>query len=85
MGAHFGVEGCDEHQGLVQQLVDAGGVGFNALHAVASKGSGGVAQQANGLQQAVDHHGFEHVELKMALGSRHADAHVVANDLPRRT
>ena len=42
---NVGVEGCDQHQGLVHQLVDPFCVGLDAHHTVSGEGDGGIAQQ----------------------------------------
>lgn len=53
----------------------------NSPTRLTGEGHGCVAQQADGVQQVLDQHGLEHVELKVAVGAAHGDGHVVAHHL----
>lgn len=48
------VEGGDQHEGLVQQLVDPLRVGLDAHHAVVSEGDRRVAQQPGRVEHVLD-------------------------------
>mmetsp|Transcript_14097 Transcript_14097/g.42519 ORF Transcript_14097/g.42519 Transcript_14097/m.42519 type:complete len:557 (-) Transcript_14097:154-1824(-) len=75
------IESGDEHEGLVEQLSDAGLVGPDAHNAVIGKRVGGICDQPDGLEKGGDEHGLENIELKVSHGSCHADARVVAHHL----
>lgn len=69
------VERSDEHEALVEQLVDAFLVGLNALHTVCGEGQRTVCDESHGAQHIRHDHRLEHVELKMsvAASNRHCD------------
>ena len=70
-----------QHQTLVEQLGNPLLVGRNSDDAVPGKRPRTVREQADRLQERADHHGLEHVELKLPLSAGDRDAHVVADDL----
>ena len=51
---NVGVEGCDQHQGLVHQLVDPLCVGLDAHHTVSSEGHRGIAQQLGRVEHILN-------------------------------
>ena len=56
-------------------------VGGDAGGAVAVKGGHGVGEEPGRLEEIVDAHRHEDVELEVALTGRHAHRHVVGHDL----
>ena len=75
------VEGGDEHEALIEKLVDADFVGLNSQHHVFCEGGRRVSQKPNRLQQGVDEHGLEHVQLKVPVAARDRNPHMVAHHL----
>src|SRR5258706_4400781 len=70
-----------EHQRALHQFVDARRVRFDAARAVLLEAARTVGQQANALQQVVDDHRLEHVQLEVARRTGQVDRHVVAEHL----
>jgi hypothetical protein len=78
-----GRQGGDEHQALIQQRLDAAGVGLQAFKAVQAKAVAGPGEQRDALQQIVGNQGFEDIELEIALAGGHLHGGVVAHHLQR--
>ena len=79
--ADFGGEGGDEHQGIVDVVLDLRGVDFDALDAVGYEAVHGVGEEFDAMEIVEDDDGLENVELKIALRAGKADGGVVAHDL----
>src|SRR5207248_6952041 len=70
-------EGGDEHEGAVHVLRNLFAVRLDAHHAVLGKGVARVAQQPHRVEEIVDDHRLEDVELKVALRPREGNRRVV--------
>ena len=79
--ANFAVQRGNEHQGMVQEIVDLFRHGFDAGGAVFVEAVARVAQEADGLQEVVGDNGHIDVQLKVARCACHADGDVVAEHL----
>ena len=75
------VEGRDQHQRIFQVRLDVVLHRNKPFHASRAEGSARVGQQVHGMQEIVNHHRFEHVQLKVALASANGDGGVVPHDL----
>lgn len=75
------VQRGDQHQAALQQVGHALGVRLQAGDAMLVEVAAAVGEQADGLQQVVDDHRLEHVELQMALAGGEGNRAVVAHDL----
>ena len=75
------IEGGDQHQGVLQILIDGWQVGLNANHAVVVERNRCIPDQPGRLQHVLDHHRFEHIELKMSTDATHIHRHIVAQHL----
>lgn len=76
--ADVGVEGGDQHEGLVDNLVDLFSVGNDAFHAVQVEGLAGVTKQSDGVQHILDDQGLEHVQLEVTVAATDSHGDVVA-------
>src|SRR5512135_41558 len=74
-------ERSDEHERALDQLRDTVLVRLNAAHAVLLERRASVGQQAGALQEVVDQHGLEHVQLEISRGSGKIDRDVVTEHL----
>src|SRR6267142_111280 len=79
--ADFGGEGSDEHEGVLEVVVDLLAVGFDAADAVFDEAVAGVGEEFDGAQIVEDDDGLEDVELEIALRAGKADGGVIAHDL----
>lgn len=79
--ADFGGEGGDEHQGIVDVVLDLRGVGFDALDAVGHETVAGVGEEFDGVEIVENHHRLEDIQFKVALRAGKADGGVIAHDL----
>ncbi len=77
------VERRDQHERAVQVLVDVGLVRFDTDRAVFVEHLARVGNQANRLEQIIDHDGFEHIQFEMPGRAAHIDRDVVADHLRR--
>ncbi|MNC40225.1 hypothetical protein D3C75_889200 [compost metagenome] len=75
------IQGGYEHERVVQIPGNRLFVRLDSLCAVPVKREHGIAKQPAGLQEAVDQHRLEDIELKMPLARRYPDRHVVAEHL----
>src|SRR5256714_11848314 len=75
------VERGDEHERVVQVLVNARAVEFYPADAEFDEAAAGVLEQADGVEQVVNQHGVEAVQLEVALRAGEAYAGVVTQDL----
>jgi hypothetical protein len=65
--ANVWVQGGDKHQRVLQVVSNGGPVGDHAQDALVSKGSRALGQEDQGVQEVVDNHWLEYVELQMTL------------------
>src|SRR5229473_1171829 len=79
--ADFGGEGGDEHQGVLDVVVNLLAIGFDAFDAVFDEAVAGVGEEFDGVQIIENYYGLENVELEIALGAGEADGGVIAHDL----
>src|SRR6516225_1656819 len=79
--ADFGGEGGDEHEGIVDVVVDGLAIDLDPEDAVIDETIHGVSEKLDGMEKVEDHDGFEDVELEIALRAGHADGGVVAHNL----
>src|SRR5882724_3276313 len=79
--ADFGGEGSDEHEGILEVVIDLLAIGFDAADAVFDEAVAGVGEEFDGVQIVEDDHGLEHVELEIALRTGKADGGVIAHHL----
>src|SRR2546421_7627819 len=75
------VERGDEHERAVQVLVNARAVEFYPADAEFDEAAAGVLEQADGVEQVVNHHGVEDVQLEVALRTGEAYRRVGTQDL----
>src|SRR6266403_6141631 len=66
--ADFGGAGGDEHEGILDVVVDLFAIGFDAVDAVFDEAVAGVGKQFHGVQIIINHHRLEDVQLEIALG-----------------
>lgn len=71
----------DQHERFVHDAVNLLLVGLDTDHAVLGEGVRSIGQQTDGLQQVLDQHRLEHVELKVTIGAGNRNRRVVAHDL----
>mmetsp|Transcript_23001 Transcript_23001/g.39505 ORF Transcript_23001/g.39505 Transcript_23001/m.39505 type:complete len:298 (+) Transcript_23001:194-1087(+) len=79
--ADLGVEGGDEHEGVVEVLLDGAEVGLDAVHAVDLEHVASVREQVARVDEVVDDQRLENVELEVALHASAGDGAVVADHL----
>ena len=70
-----------EHQGLIEQLLDAGVVRLDTRDAVDVEGDGCIPEQLGALEEVGRHDGLKNVELEVALHACHRDRRVIPYDL----
>jgi len=75
------IQGRDEHEGPFQVLRDPFAVRLDADGAVLAEAIASVRQQSTALQEIVDHHRPEHVQLEVAACPPDPDGDVVAQYL----
>ena len=75
------VECRDEHERVVQVLVNARAVKLYPFDAEFDEAAAGVLQQPDGVEQVVNHHGVEDVQLEVPLRACEAYRRVVTQDL----
>src|SRR6266852_3147159 len=71
--ADFGSKGGDEHEGVLEVVIDLLAVGFDAADAVFDETVAGVSEEFDGVQIVEDDDGLENVELEIALRAGKAD------------
>jgi len=79
--ANFGGEGGDEHEGVVDVVLDLRCVGLDALDAMFDEAVAGVGEEFDGVEIVENDDGLENVELEIALGAGEAYGGVIAHDL----
>jgi hypothetical protein len=79
--ADFLVQRRDEHERVVEEMVDAFAVRLDADDAMLHERTASVAQQPDRVQVIEDHYRLEDVELEVALRAGEADGRVVAHHL----
>src|SRR5205085_7132222 len=72
------VQSGDEHERLAQVFVNLRAVEFDAGDAVINEAVTGVFQEADRMEQVVDQHRLEDVQLEVALRAGETDGRVVA-------
>ena len=75
------VQRGDQHQRFPQIFIYFLPVRANPLRAVSAEGVAGIRQQVHRLQEIVNHHRHEHIQLKIPLRRRQPDGRVVTHDL----
>src|SRR5256714_355185 len=75
------VERRDEHERVVKVLVNARAVEFYPADAEFDEAAAGVLEQTDGVEQVVNHHGVEDVQLEGPLRAGEAYRRVVTQDL----
>ncbi len=73
-------QGRHQHQRFVEQFIDPFPVGLDPGYQVVGKTHDRVGKKPDGLEQAVYHHRFEHIEFKISLGPGKAHRDVIADD-----
>ncbi len=79
--ADFGGEGGDQHERILDVMVDDVAIDFDAVNAVVNEGVAGVGEQFDGVEIVENHDRLEYVEFKVALGAGEADGGVIAHHL----
>ena len=79
--ADVGIEGGDQHQGLLQQPGDAFAVRFQAHGAVVVEAGHAVGQQARALHEGMGDQRAEDVQFEIPRSATEVDGHVIAEDL----
>src|SRR6266436_924959 len=79
--ADFGGECGDEHEGVLEVVVDLLAVGFDAADAVFDEAVAGVGEEFDGVEIIENDDGLENVELEIALRAGEADGGVISHDL----
>ncbi len=77
----FGGEGGNEHEGVLEVMIDLLAVGFNAADAVFDEAVAGIGEEFYGVQIIENDHGLENVELEIALRAGEANGGVISHDL----
>ena len=54
-------QGCDQHQGMMEVVIDALAIGFDAADAVFDKTVAGVGEKFDRVEVVENHHGLENV------------------------
>src|SRR5690606_17464092 len=75
------VECGDEHQAAGEVGVDLSAVDGQTGEAVVRKAPHRVGEQPRAVEEIVDHHRVEHVQLKVALAGGESDGGIVSHDL----
>ena len=75
------IESGDQHKRIVQIFADLFAVEFDAADAVIDEAVAGIVDEADAVEEVVDHHGLEDVQLKIALRAGETDSRVVAHNL----
>jgi len=79
--ADFGGEGGDEHEGMVEVVIDAVAIDFDAADTVFDETVAGVGKEFHGVEIIENHHRLENVELEIALRAGEANGGVIAHHL----
>ena len=79
--SHSAVEAGDQHETLVQDLVDPVLVGLDSDDTVLGETPRSVSQQSDALEQVFDQDGLEDVEFELSVRSGDRDGGVVSDDL----
>jgi hypothetical protein len=79
--ADVGVEGGDQHERLVQDLLDLVSVGNHTFNTVQVEGLAGVAEESNAVQDVLDDQGLEDVQLEVTVAASDGHGSVVAHNL----
>ena len=79
--ADVGIQRSHQHQRIVQVMAHFCPVGLDAHHAVVVEGDHGFRQKPGGLEEIVDQHRHEHIQLEIALAGGNAHGGIVAHDL----
>lgn len=58
------VEGSDQHEGFLHDLIDLFFVSLDTHHAVFGEGFSSISEKTNGLSQVLDQHRLVHIQLK---------------------
>ena len=77
----FGGQGGDEHEGVLEVVIDLLAVGFDAADAVFDEAVARVGEEFDGVQIVEDDDWLEDVQLEIALRTGEADGRVIAHDL----
>ena len=56
-------------------------IDLHSVHAVLREGTASVGQKTNRMEEIMDHHRLENVELKISLRTGKSDRSVIAEDL----
>ncbi|MNC73247.1 hypothetical protein D3C75_1244110 [compost metagenome] len=70
-----------QHQPALQVRGHLLGIRLDTRHAMLLEVAATIGQQLDGLQQVMDDHRFEHIQLQMPLAGGKADGRVVAQHL----
>src|SRR5947209_909593 len=75
------IERCDEHERVLQVLVNLLAVKLYASDAVVNKAVTSILDEAYGMEQVVNHHGVEDVQFKVSLRACETNCRVVSHHL----
>ena len=62
-------------------LADIGFNGFDSHRTLIIEGNATITDQAGTMQEVVDHYGFEHIQLKVSVGTADIDGHIISHHL----
>jgi len=79
--ADFRSERGDEHEGMVEVVIDAVAIGFDAADAMLDKAVAGVGEKFDRVQIIENHDGLENIQLEIALRAGKADGGIIAHHL----
>ena len=79
--ADLGADRGDQHQRVLHILIDALAIQGNSANHVVDEPARGVVQQRDRMQEVVDQHRLENVQLEISLGAGEGDGGVVSVDL----
>src|SRR2546423_14845497 len=79
--ADFGSERGDQHQGILNVVVDDVAIHFDAVNAVIHEGVAGVGEQFDRVEIVENHDRLENIQFKVALRAGKADRGIVAHHL----
>ena len=79
--ADVGIQSRDEHQGVIEELLDTWVVGLDTRYAVDIEGYCSITEELCALQEVSCHDRLEDIQLEVALHTADSDSSIVPDDL----
>ena len=79
--ANLGIQSGNQHQGIVEVLLDARIVGLYSNGTVVVEAHASIANESGRGQKVENHHRLEDIQLKMAVHAAYIDRYIVTDDL----